>query len=69
MSISSAKIKTLSHAIADIHIPAGTEVEPRAIGDLLRPLLLELRRNRMTGEPMRQDIVDRFCAPPAQRSH
>jgi hypothetical protein len=62
---SSAQIKTLSAAIADIHIAPAVESEPRSIGELLRPLLLEMRRSRMTGEPMRQEIVDRF-APPAR---
>jgi hypothetical protein len=57
-------IKTPANAIADIHIrDIGVPSEPRAIGEILRPFLLELRRSRATGEPMRQDILDRFCAP------
>lgn len=60
-NITSAQIKTLSHVIADIHIPS-SDGEPRSIGEVLRPLLLEMRRSRMTGEPMRKDIVDRFSA-------
>ena len=64
---SSAQIKTLSTTIADIYLPASCEsANPRAIADILRPLLLEIRRSRMSGEPMRQDIVDRFCTPPVQ---
>jgi hypothetical protein len=63
----SAQIKTLSNAIADIYLPASDESSnPRSINDILRPLMLEIRRSRMTGEPLRQDIVDRFCTPPAQ---
>lgn len=58
------QIKTPANAIADIHIrDIGVPSEPRAIGEILRPFLLELRRSRATGEPMRQDILDRFCAP------
>jgi hypothetical protein len=57
-------IKTPANAIADIHIrDVGVPSEPRAIGEILRPFLLELRRSRTTGEPMCQDILDRFCAP------
>ena len=65
-NIASAQIKTLSTAIADIYLPSDESESPRAIGDILRPLMLELRRSRMTGEPPRQDIVDRFCTPPQQ---
>jgi hypothetical protein len=62
-NLSSAKINTLATAIADIHIPtADASAEPRAIGDVLRPFMLELRRSRMTGQPMREEILDRFCA-------
>ena len=61
---SSAQIKSLSAAIADIHITSAVESEPRSIGEHLRPFMLELRRSRMTGEPMRQEIVDRFSASP-----
>jgi hypothetical protein len=63
----SAQIKTLSSAIADIYLPSDDEGQgPRAIGDILRPLMLELRRSRMTGQPPRQDILDRFCTPPTK---
>ena len=61
---SSAQIKSLSAAIADIHIASAVESEPRSIGEHLRPFMLELRRSRMTGQPMRQNILDRFCAAP-----
>ena len=60
---SSAKINTLATAIADIHIPAtDANTHPRTIGDALRPFMLELRRSRMTGKPMREEILHRFCA-------
>ncbi len=29
-------------------------------------LMVELRRSRMTGQPPRQDILDRFCTPPTK---
>jgi len=65
-NLSSAQINTLATAIADIHIPAADEnAHPLAIGDVLRPLLLELRRSRMTGKPMRKEILDRFCGQAA----
>ena len=60
----SAQIKALSATIADIHIAAVTTNEPRAMGDILRPFMLELRRSHAMGEPMRQEILDRFCAAP-----
>ena len=60
----SIQIKALSNAIADIHISASdAEAGPRAIGDILRPFMAELRRSRMTGEPMRAEILARFAAP------
>ena len=63
----SAQIKTLSTAIADIYLPDNCEdTSPRAIGDILRPLLIEMRKSRLSGKPMSQDILDRFCTPPAQ---
>ncbi len=58
----SAQIKALSATIADIHIAAVTTNEPRAMGDILRPFMRELRRSHAMGEPMRQEILDRFCA-------
>ena len=65
-NITSAQIKTLSTAIADIYLPASCEdASPRAIGDILRPLLIEMRKSRLSGKPMSQDILDRFDAPPA----
>ncbi len=65
---SSAQIKTLSNAIADIYLPASDDsTNPRSVADILRPLMLEIRRSRMSGAPMRQDIVERFCTPPTTR--
>jgi hypothetical protein len=65
MNTASAQIKTLSTAIADIYLPAECEdVGPRAVGDILRPLLIEMRKSRLSGKPMSQDIIDRFCTPP-----
>lgn len=65
MNTASAQIKTLSTAIADIYLPAECEdTGPRAIGDILRPLLIEMRKSRLSGKPMSQDIIDRFCTPP-----
>ncbi len=63
-SLSSAQINILATAIADIHIPA-VDTDPRAIGDILRPFMLELRRSRMTGRPMQKEILDRFCGKAA----
>ena len=66
-NIASAQIKTLSTAFADIYLPSSCEdTSPRAIGDILRPLLIEMRKSRLSGQPMSQDILDRFCTPPAQ---
>lgn len=65
---SSVQLKSLSAAIADIHIASAVESEPRSIGEHLRPFMLELRRSRMTGEPMRRDILDRFSAAPTQEA-
>jgi hypothetical protein len=62
----SANITTLSTAIADIYLPNECETNPRAVGDILRPLLIEMRKSRLSGQPMSQEIVDRFCTPPAQ---
>ena len=65
MNTASAQIKTLSTAIADIYLPADIEdTGPRAIGDILRPLLIEMRKSRLSGKPMSQDIIDCFCTPP-----
>jgi hypothetical protein len=67
---SSAQIKALSNLIADIHIRDDEAANgPRAIGEILRPFLLELRRSRATGKPMRQDVLDRFCAPAPSTAH
>ena len=61
----SAQIRTLSTAIADIYLPSDESEAPRAIGDILRPLLIEMRKSRLSGRPMSQDILDRFCTPPS----
>ena len=63
----SAQIKTLSTAIADIYLPSDAEdTGPRAIGAILRPLLIEMRKSRLSGRPLSQDIIDRFCTPPSK---
>jgi hypothetical protein len=63
----SAQIKTLSTAIADIYLPSDEEGQgPRAIGDILRPFMIAVRRSRLSGEPLPQDILDRFCTPPSK---
>ncbi|MBI1214009.1 MAG: hypothetical protein GC190_21310 [Alphaproteobacteria bacterium] len=65
-NITSAQIKTLSTAIADIYLPASCEPTPRAVGDVLRPLLIEMRKSRLSGQPMSQEIIERFCTPPSE---
>jgi hypothetical protein len=62
MPVSSAQIKFLPRAIADIYLPSSNN-EPGSIAEVLRPLLLEMRRSRMTGEPMRKTVLDRFSEP------
>ena len=64
MNTASAQIKTLSAVIADIYLPTECEPTPRAVGDILRPLLIEMRKSRLSGQPLSQDIIDRFCTPP-----
>ena len=54
------QIKTLSVAISDIYIDDPVESGPRAIADVLRPFMIELKRSRIAALPMRTEILDRY---------